>query len=201
VRREDWDARYAQPGHLWSAKPNRFLVAEVQDLPAGRALDLACGEGQNSAWLAQQGWDVVGVDYSEVAIGKARARAADEGLDVDFVCADLLEYAPEEAAYDLVLLLYFHLPPADLRFVLSRAASALAPGGTLVVVGHDSTNRTDGVGGPSDPELLYTPDEIAAGLGGLEIEKAERVLRDVDGESRPAIDALVRARRPLSGRA
>ena len=74
--------------------------------------------------------------------------------------------------------------------MLAHAAAALAPGGTFVLVGHDLTNVTDGVGGPSDPSLLYTPDEIAAELPGLEIEKATTVLRDVDGEDRDAIDAL-----------
>src|SRR5512134_2511652 len=110
MRREDWDARYAEVENLWAVKPNRFLVAEVADLPPGRALDLACGEGQNSIWLATLGWDVTGVDYSEVAIEKARTRAEREGVDVDFVCADLLEYEPAPEAYDLVLLLYFHIP-------------------------------------------------------------------------------------------
>jgi hypothetical protein len=66
----------------------------------------------------------------------------------------------------------------------------------LLLVGHDLTNMTDGVGGPSDPSVLYTPDDIVAELAGLDIEKAERVLRDVADEDRPAIDALVRARRP-----
>jgi hypothetical protein len=79
--------------------------------------------------------------------------------------------------------------------VLRRAQSALAAGGTLVLLGHDRTNLTDGVGGPSDPDILYTPDELAAALPGLVIEKAERVLRDVTGEERDAIDSLVRARR------
>jgi hypothetical protein len=83
--------------------------------------------------------------------------------------------------------------------VLERAAGALAPGGTFLLIGHDRKNMTDGVGGPSDPAILYTPDEIAGKLPGLEIEKAERVLRDVKGEERDAIDALVRARRPSAG--
>jgi hypothetical protein len=94
------------------------------------------------------------------------------------------------------LLLYFHLPPSELRTVLTRAQSALAKGGTLVLLGHDRTNLTDGVGGPSDPDILYTPEELAATLPLLEIGKAERVLRDVTGEERDAIDALVRARKP-----
>jgi SAM-dependent methyltransferase len=195
VQREDWDKRYAAVDNLWAREPNRFLVAEVAELPPGRALDLACGEGQNAIWLATLGWKVTGVDFSEVAIAKARARAERDGVDAEFVCGDLRTYEPVGGSYDLVLLLYFHLRHAELRTVLSRARSALADGGTLLLVGHDRSNVTDGVGGPSDPSVLYTPDDIVAELPGLEIEKAERVFRDVPGADRDAIDALVRARR------
>ena len=199
MQREDWDRRYAAVENLWSAKPNRFLAAEVSDLEPGRALDLACGEGQNAIWLATRGWIVTGVDYSDVAIEKARARAAREDVAVDFRCADLVGYEPEAAAFDLVLVLYLHISARERRGVLERAAAALAPGGTFVLVGHDLLNLSEGVGGPSDPDILSTPDEIASELPGLEIEKAERVLRDVDGEERDAIDMVVRARRPILG--
>ena len=145
--------------------------------------------------LAGLGWDVTGVDFSEIALAKARARSVEEELDIQFVCADLLRYDPEPAAFDLVLVVYLQIPFAERRLVLAEAASALAPGGSLVLLGHDLTNLADGVGGPSDPEVLYTPDDIAAELPNLEIEKAERVFRDVAGADRPAIDALVRARR------
>jgi len=196
MRREDWDRRYAEPNLLWSAAPNRFLVHEVSDLEPGRALDLACGEGRNALWLASLGWHVTAVDFSPVAIGKAKERARVEEREVDFLCADLLEYEPEQEVHALVFLLYLHLPADERRRVLARAASALAPGGMLLLVGHDLANPTDGVGGPSDASVLYTPDDIVAELRGLAIEKAERVLRDVSDAERPAIDALVRARRP-----
>jgi SAM-dependent methyltransferase len=195
--REDWDKRYAGVESLWAVRPNRFLVAEAADLEPGRALDLACGEGQNSIWLASLGWKVAGVDFSTVAIDKARERAARDGADVDFVCADLVEYEPARASYDLVIVFYIHIPSAERQVVLARAAGAVAPGGTFLLVGHDLLNLTDGVGGPRDPDLLFTPDDIVAELPGLEIEKAERVLRDVNGEDRPAIDALVRGRKPV----
>jgi SAM-dependent methyltransferase len=196
MRREDWDRRYAAVENLWAAKPNRFLVAEVSDLRPGRALDLACGEGQNAIWLASLGWEVTGVDFSEVAIAKARARADRDAVDADFVCADVVSYVPERAVFDLVVLLYLHIPRDELRIVLHRASDALAPGGTFLLIGHDLTNMTEGVGGPSDPSIHVTPDAIVAELAGLEMEKAERVLRDVKGEERDAIDALVRARKP-----
>jgi SAM-dependent methyltransferase len=196
MRREDWDRRYAEVENLWAVRPNRFLVDEVGELAPGRALDLACGEGQNAIWLASLGWDVTGVDFSEVAIAKARARAEREGVNVDFFAADLNDYAPEANTFDLVLVLYLHIQPDERRRVLARAVDALAPGGTFVLIGHDLTNMTDGVGGPSDPRIHVTPDEVASELPGLVIERAERVLRDVTGEERDAIDALVRARKP-----
>jgi 2-polyprenyl-3-methyl-5-hydroxy-6-metoxy-1,4-benzoquinol methylase len=195
MRREHWNRKYADAGLLWSSEPNRTLVREVADLAPGRALDLACGEGRNAHWLAELGWKVTGVDFSEVAIARARERAASEQLDIDYVCADLLEYEPAHEAFDLVLVFYLQIPVIERRPVLERAASAVRAGGTFLLVGHDSTNIADGVGGPSDPDLLYTPDEIADELPGLEVEKAERVLRDVVDADRVAIDALVRARR------
>jgi SAM-dependent methyltransferase len=196
MRPEDWDKRYASAENLWSTKPNRFLVAEVEHVEPGRALDLACGEGQNAIWLATRGWDVTGVDYSEVAIAKALSRAERESATVQLVCADLVEYEPEASSFDLVLVLYLHVPTSERRRILAKASGALTAGGTFVLVGHDLTNATDGVGGPSDVDLLYTPDQIASELPGLELDKATTVLRGVDGEERDAIDAIVRARRP-----
>jgi len=198
MQREDWDRRYAAVENLWATRPNRFLVAEVAELPPGRALDFACGEGQNAIWLASLGWEVTGVDYSEVAIAKANARAERDGVAVAFTCADLVTYEPGPAVYDLVLVLYLHIPSTQRGAVHAKASAALAPGGTFLLIGHDRANLTDGVGGPSDPDLLYTADEIAAELPGLEIENATTILRDVAGEDRDAIDTIVRARRPAS---
>ncbi len=193
--RSSWDERYRTEELVWKAEPNRFLVAEVGSLRPGRALDLACGEGRNALWLAERGWEVVGVDFSAVGLDKARSLAASRGLRVELVEADLREWDPPEASFDLVVLMYLHLPAADRRQVLAAASRALAPGGTLLVVGHDSTNLTDGVGGPQDASVLYTPDEIAAELPGVKLERAERVRRRLE-DGREAIDALVRARRP-----
>jgi SAM-dependent methyltransferase len=197
MRREDWNRRYAEADSVWSRKPNRFLVAEVEGLEPGRALDLACGEGQNAVWLASLGWEVTAVDYADVAVAKGLERADQAGVAVDFHVGDLLDYRPEARAFDLVVILYLHMSSAGRRLVLERAADAVAPGGTLVVIGHDLRNLTEGVGGPSDTDVLFTPDEVVAELPGLEVVKAERLLRDVDGHDRPAIDALVRAVRPL----
>ena len=197
MKRETWDQKYAGADYVWSAEPNRFLVAELAGMAPGRALDLACGEGRNAVWLAQQGWSVTGVDFSGVAIAKAARLAESRGVDVEWVVADLLDYRPPEEL-DLVVVFYLQVPADERRLVLGRAAEALAPGGTLLVVAHDLLNLTEGHGGPKEPEVLYTPADVVGDLPGLDVERAERVRRpvDVDGGEAVAIDVLVRAIRP-----
>lgn len=190
-----WDDRYAATELVWGAAPNRFVEAECADLPPGRALDLACGEGRNAIWLAQRGWRPEGVDWSSVAIVKAKRLTAHAGVDVAFSTADLLEHEPAGAAYDLVLLAYLQVAAPARASIFSRAAAAVAPGGTILVVAHDGHNLTGGTGGPQDPAVLYEPDDVVAHLGGLTVERAEHVERIVDGADRPAIDLIVRARR------
>ncbi len=193
-----WDRRYGGSELVWSAEPNRFLAAEAGGLAVGRALDLACGEGRNAVWLAQQGWEVTGVDFSQVGLDKARRLAEQRAVSVQWLLADLVDYIPQAGAFDLVAILYLHVEDEAMRKILQRAAAALAPGGTLLVVGHDPTNIEDGYGGPQNPAILMSPDEIVQALPGLTIERAERVRRPVEsaGEDGYAIDALVRAVRP-----
>jgi SAM-dependent methyltransferase len=197
--RHDWDRRYEAKELIWTAEPNRFLVAEIGDLPPGSALDLAAGEGRNAVWLAEQGWEVTAVDFSAVGLSKADELAAARGVTVTTVCADATAFEPA-APFDLVIVFYLQLPADGRRAALRRAAEAVAAGGTLVVVGHDSTNLADGHGGPQDAAVLFSPDDVVADItgSGLEVERGERVERPVETPegTRVAIDALVRARRP-----
>jgi SAM-dependent methyltransferase len=197
VDRQAWNRRYAGSELLWTARPSRYLEAEVAPLPPARALDMACGEGRNAVWLAERGWQVTGVDFSDVALAKARRLAGERGVSVAWVCADVRRFVPPSRAFDLVAVLYLHLPAPERRDVLARAADALAPGGVLLVLGHDASNPEEGYGGPQDPAILFTPEEIASELSGLVVERAERVRRpipSVEGDVH-AIDAIVRATR------
>ena len=194
-----WDKRYETSELVWTADPNRFLVAELEGVPPGRALDLGAGEGRNAVWLAQQGWTVTAMDFSDVGLDKARTLAASAGVELDTVCTDATDL-DEPSAFDLVAVMYLHLPSERRRVAHRRAAAAVAPGAILLVVGHDTTNPSAGYGGPQDERVLFGPEDVVADLAasGLEIERAERVARVVatsDGE-RTAIDAIVRARRP-----
>jgi SAM-dependent methyltransferase len=195
--RHAWDDRYRDREWLWTVEANRFVVQETAGLTPGRALDLAAGEGRNAVWLAKQGWEVTAVDFSGVALGRASDLAGLEGVSITTVEADLSKYSPGAGGFDLVVLAYLHLPPGLFRDVLTRAKSALADGGTIVIVGHDLTNIEHGCGGPQSSEVLYTPEDLVADLGDLEIVKAEKVDRPYESEEGnfTAIDALVVARK------
>lgn len=197
-----WDARYSAADLVWGTEPNRFVAAELGDLPPGRALDVACGEGRNAIWLASRGWQATGVDFSAAGIERARRLAAEAGVAdrTEFVVGDVVNDSLPGAPYDAVVVAYLQVPEARRRSALRHAAAALGPGGTLLVVAHDTTNLTEGVGGPQDPAVLFSPQDAVddlADLPGLVVEKAERVHRPVstpEGE-RAAVDALVRVRR------
>jgi SAM-dependent methyltransferase len=194
VSRERWDERYGVEELIFKSEPNRFLVEEVESLSPGRALDLACGEGRNSVWLASKGWRVTGVDFSPVGLAKAMRFASERSLEAEWVEADVVEWQPPRAAFDLVLVMYLHLPAGQRRKVLANATAALVPGGVLFVIAHDRTNLFKGTGGPQDPVVLCGPEDLVADLPGLRIERAERVTRTVSTDSgeATAIDALVR---------
>jgi SAM-dependent methyltransferase len=190
-----WDERYRAADLVWGAPPNRWVAQELAGAPPGRALDLACGEGRNARWLAGQGWQVTAVDFSPVAI--AKARELDVHQLVRWEVADATSYVAAEPV-DLALLCYLQLSPPERRLAVRAAAAGLAPGGTLLVIAHDSRNLTDGTGGPPDPRVLYTAADVTDDLAGLplHIDRAGEVLRPIEGADRPAIDAMVLARRP-----
>jgi SAM-dependent methyltransferase len=198
VDSRQWDERYSGTEFEWTTRPNQFVAAGLADLPAGRALDLAAGEGRNTVWLAERGWRVTAVDFSRVGLEKGRKLSAARGIDpaqVHWIVADLRDYEPERDAFDLVLVAYLQVSRELRAKVLAGAAAALAPGGTLFVIGHDLTNLTEGVGGPQDPDVLYTLEAVSAELPGLHVVRAERVHRTVERDEGPAIaiDTLVRA--------
>ena len=183
-----WDQRYEGSDLVWSAEPNIFLPPLIEGVAPGSALDVACGEGRNAIWLAQQGWDVTAFDFSAVGIDKAREHAGD--THVEWIVADATSFEPTKK-FDLVVIFYFHLPTVPFTQAFTHAVDALAPGGTLFAVGHALSNIEDGVGGPPYPEILWTVDGIApllAGLDVIELEERERYVESVDAT---AIDLVV----------
>lgn len=197
-----WDRRYDTAEYVWHTEPNQFLPGLIDGLEPGRALDLACGEGRNAVWLARQGWSVTAVDFSAVGIEKGRRLAADSGVEVEWVVADVTTWPGRVGTYDLVIIFYVQLAAPQRAAMLATAARALAPGGRFVMVAHDRSNLTDGVGGPQDPTVLPTPELIRTDLRASEapdlvIDRAETIERAVETADgvRHAIDCVVVAHR------
>lgn len=214
----DWDARYARSELVWGAPPNSTVVEHVYGLdrripllpdesgvtpPLPRALDLACGEGRHALWLATHGWQVTAVDFSQVGIDKGRTVAARLSRSVrsrvDWRTADItdLEAADITGPFELILMVFVHLPADERRTLLHHLSGMLAPGGRLLILGHATRNVTDGYGGPQEPEILFSPEDLRADLTGddITVTLAHEVFRPTEGPD--AIDSLLIAERPL----
>ena len=204
-KRERWNKRYAARELIWSAGPNALLAEEFSNLAVGRALDAACGEGRNALWLAEQGWQVTAMDFSDVAISKGQQIAERRGLHLNWQVADLTVDPIPAGAFDLVTVIYLHTDPATRAQWLPRLVNAVAPGGTFFYLGHAMENIGQGRGGPQDPELLPSAEEIASALPGFELQRAELYERTVDADpghgpasgADIAIDSVVRAVRTI----
>lgn len=190
-----WDDRYRGTDHLWSVGPNSFLADRFAGSEPGRGLDLACGEGRNAVWLAEQGWDMVAVDFSEVAIGRGRDRYP----DVDWIVSDVLTWEPEpsDEPFDLIVVAYLQIEAEPLAELITRSIDWLAAGGEMFLIGHALSNLEEGVGGPQVPERLWDLDLMLEWVQPLSLVEGGIVKREVevDGEVRHALDVLIRARR------
>ena len=200
---EFWDERYGSSDALWSGHVNAVVRDEVAEVPAGRALDVGCGEGGDALWLAGHGWQVLGIDVSQVALDRAAAHARETGLKArtTWEHRDLLVWTPPAAAYDLVSVAFVHLAGDSRREVYAGLAGAVAPGGTFLVAAH----HPDDLGvvpRPPHPELFFTAedlvDDLRSGPGSWEVLTAEARPRPgvhPDGHPVTLHDTVLRARR------
>lgn len=197
-----WEERYRSSGALWSGQPNAQLAAEVAGAVPGRALDVGCGEGADAIWLAAHGWKVTAVDVSTVALARAAGRAAGTSADlaarIDWRHTDLTSWAPAER-YDLVSMQFMHPPPGLRDSLFRRLADSVAPGGTLLIVGHD-VSHLETIGRGHDPALFFTGADVVAALdpGRWRVVVNATRARDAagpDGEAVTLDDTVVRAER------
>lgn len=195
-----WDRLYGEREQVWSGHVNAALQREVEDLPAGRVLDLGCGEGGDALWLAEHGWRVTAVDISRTALSRGEREARRRGLVVDWQHLDLAAQLPA-GPFDLVSALFLQSPVALPRAdVLRRAAAEVAPGGTLLVVGHAapppwSTHRPDPSLMPTPAQLLDELDLPLDAWDRVRVEEVARVATGPDGQTGELLDSVVRLRR------
>jgi SAM-dependent methyltransferase len=200
-----WDDRYAGRTHVWSGRPNPYLLTEAADLAPGRAIDVGCGEGADAVWLAQRGWEVTGADVSPVGLKRAARNAETVGADVaariTWRQVDLFadEWTPL-GSYDLVTSQYLHLPPGVRSQSMERLGDAVVPGGDLLVAAHHPSDLQIPGLRPNMPELFCTAEELAALLDpeAWDIITADAPQRSVKGpEGTPVTirDTVLHARR------
>jgi SAM-dependent methyltransferase len=189
----DWDERYAE--RVWSGKANAVLVSEASQLQPGTALDAGAGEGADAIWLASRGWTVTAIDHSAVGLERAATAAHDAGVEIQCVVLDLVREVPP-AQYDLVTSHFLHLPKQDQPALFGHLAEAVAPGGRLLIVGHD---LSDAMHRPHLEDRWWSHDNVAAQLGdGWTIEVSEarpREVTDQDGTTLTLHDSVLFARR------
>jgi SAM-dependent methyltransferase len=176
--------------------PNPYLAVETSGLRPGTGLDAGCGSGADAVWLAQHGWAVTGVDVAPTALAAAAERAAGADLPVTWLEADLTAWSPA-ALFDLVVTAYAHAAIPQLQ-LYRRIGDWVAPGGTLLIVGHDSHDSHDSVHAAQPPEgSTVTVDEIAALFDGdgWRIRTARAASAAAPGHPVRHHDVVVRAER------
>jgi len=203
--KEHWEKHYGERDRIWSGRVNVQFADVVAELPPGRALDLGCGEGADSVWLAERGWDVVAVDISETALGRAKEAAGTRGVTdrIEFVQLDLSEDFPS-GIFDLISSQFLHSTVyLDRSKVLANAAAALRPNGLLVIVDHGSAP-------PWASKLDHhhefpSAEEVVAGMElsddefeRLRVDAVERQAVGPEGQQRPWMDNVIVLRRRAS---
>jgi SAM-dependent methyltransferase len=182
-----WDSFYEDAPAHWSGRPNPHLVTDAAALPPGAALDVGSGEGGDAIWLAERGWRVTAVDISQVALDRASIAAGDQASRITFEQHDVLAWTPAPDGFDLVSAQYLHFPTPQMHALVQGLATAVRPGGTLLIVGHAITDHR-----PFPPEFFYTGDELAALLpDGWEVVSAT----DRAHPHREGLDSVLNARR------
>lgn len=194
-----WEQHYQAKDRIWSGRANAVLVATVEQLPPGRALDLGCGEGGDAVWLASRGWDVTAVDISATAVSRTATAAAEAGVGVRAERHDLSRSLPG-GPYDLVSAQFLQSPVELPRAqVLRRAAQALAVGGLLLVVEHAAPPPWAPPGtGPAFPTPQQTYDSLelpSQAWEALRVETAARTTTGPDGQPGELLDGVVAVRR------
>lgn len=197
-----WDRQYADHDPPTFEDPSPRVAEEVLHLPPATALDVAGGRGRHAIPLAARGWDVTAVDFSGMALRQGRQLAAERGVSVRWVQADVEAWQPPLRAFALVLVAYLQVENTVLAGVLARAAAAVASGGRLVAVGYDLANRGRDQAGPPEPSRLYSVPVVTGAVHGLVVARAEQVERTVrrsNGDTVTVVDTVVRAVRPADG--
>lgn len=197
--RSQWEQRFSGEAYMYGTEPNEFLREAVVDIAAGVALCLAEGEGRNSVFLAERGFDVHSVDLTSAGVAKTLRLAEQRGVVVHAQVGDLADFDIGVGRWDLVVSIFAHMPPAVRRALHARVVRSLKPGGRFLLEAYTPAQVGRGTGGPPDVELTMTLDALRVELAGLEVVHGAELERDVvEGPGHTGVGSVVQviARKP-----
>ena len=174
-----WDVRYSTSEYVYGTAPNDFLVSVAAQIPKGKVLSLAEGEGRNAVYLAELGYKVMGVDASAVGLGKAHRLAEERGVTIETQVADLATFNIVPNTWDAIVSIFCHLPSGIRNSVHHKVVKGLRPGGVLVLEAYTPAQLALRTGGPTTEDMLMTVDKLRIELEGLQFIHARELERDV----------------------
>ncbi len=158
-KKEEWNSRYASVSSAYGYEPNDFLVSILNEVNPGSILFPGEGEGRNSLWAAKNGWEVHAFDFSSEAKSKAQNLYSEHGVSVYYSVSEALKYNPAKM-FDAIALIFFHLPSSERTAFYKNCYSWLKPNGILIMECFHSEQISRFSGGPKDPDLFHTIDEL-----------------------------------------
>jgi SAM-dependent methyltransferase len=169
---ERWNRILTSPKPMFNTAPNSFLVEVIKGVKPGRALDIGMGQGRNTIYLAQQGWDAVGFDPAERAVAAAQEQAAKLGVKISTHIARAEDFDWGQSQWDLIVLSY-----VGGREYVEHVQRALRSGGMVVLEGfHRDATKTRPIGGA----VVFDTNELLKLFPALRVVRYEDTTRVAD---------------------
>jgi len=190
---ERWEARFRPPDYLFGKEPNAFLKSQTHRLAKGMSvLSVADGEGRNGVWLAEQGLDVLAIDFSATALAKAQALAKERGVRISTEVADLNHWHWPKAKFDVIAAIFVHFAVPERHAFFANLKAALKPGGLLLLESYRPAQLSYRTGGPPDAARMYSREILQSAFGDFaELEISERDSVIDEGTAHVGMSALI----------
>jgi len=173
--KEQWDERYSSAEYVYGTEPNAFLKEQVSQLKPALILFPGEGEGRNSVWAASMGWQSFAFDQSAEGRKKAMKLAESKGVSIDYRIDGLETAEYPEGSFDVLALIFIHTDPLKRQKIHRRLVTFLKPGGILIIEGFSKEQMAFSSGGPRDPGMLFSVDDLREDFGSMEIVQLEKL--------------------------
>ena len=180
MSKDFWDKRYSEQEFAYGKEPNQFFKQNIDRLAPGKAIFLGEGEGRNAVYAAKLGWQADAVDFSISGKDKALKLAKESNVAINYTVTDFERYQFKKNYYDLVVMIFLHLPKETNQIIFQGSISSLKKGGKLIIQTFSKEQINNSSGGPKDPELLFSEKELLGYTSELKTEFLESKTINLD---------------------